>query len=80
MSERKSKDFVKREIIETGYLESLEHMSFSQLLKLRKELAVKKLEELDSSEDTKSLTKVEIDAKIKEKSPPESILDRLIRF
>jgi len=80
MSEKKSKDFVKREIIESGYIDPLEHMSFSQLLKLRKELAMKKLEELDSNEDAKSLTKVEIDAKIKEKSPPESILDRLIHF
>jgi len=67
VSSKRSKEFVIHQIRECGgHVEPLEEMSFSQLLTLRKDLALKKLEEsgTEITEDVKSLSKAEIQEKI----------------
>lgn len=70
----RSKAFVIRELLENGYEQDpekpLEKLGFTELLKLRKEHAIKKLEETgeEITDDIKALPKVDIQKKIDERT------------
>jgi len=73
MSVKNSKKFIINELLHKGYQDDLENplekMSFTQLIQFRKNFSMKILEDsgTEITDEIKSMSKVELDEKIKEK-------------